>query len=67
MKHPGLGGALRAVPDQVVVAVGLARPQGRVDRGVEARVVELDRDVGFAIGGGGVPACADLGLMRYTA
>jgi hypothetical protein len=45
---PVSGFALRAAPDQVVVAFGLARPQSGVDRGVEARIVDRDGDVELA-------------------
>ncbi|OJY70794.1 MAG: hypothetical protein BGP09_32790 [Rhizobium sp. 60-20] len=56
----GSGVPLRAVPDQGVVPVRLARPQRCDDRDVEARVVEFDGDVGLAVVGDLVPACADL-------
>jgi len=52
--HPGLAG-----PDQVVGAV-LGLDQGGVDRGREARIVELDRGVGPALLRGLLPGGAEL-------
>ena len=56
----GSGFPLRAVPDEGVSPFLLARPQGRGDRGIEARVVQLDRDVFLAVVGGRLPAFAEL-------
>ena len=41
--------------------------QGRVDRGGEARIVELDREVlAIAVAGGLLPGGAELGVMWCT-
>src|SRR5688572_4674271 len=59
--NPGGGASRSARPDQLVLAVAL--DQVGVDRGGEARVVELDADELAPVAlAGAQPACADLDL-----
>src|SRR5579884_2166668 len=59
-----VGGAA-AGPDQAVAVLGV--DQGRVDRGREAGVVELDGEVVAVLSGGLLPGRAELGLAGEDA
>ena len=63
----GRAGLLRPRPDQGVAVALFVVEEVRVDRSVEARIVELDREVVALFGGALGPGGADLGLMRCTA
>jgi hypothetical protein len=54
-------------PDQVEGLAVLGIEQVGVDGGVEARIVELDREIVAALVGALGPGGADLGIMRCTA
>ena len=56
-----------AGPDERVALAALFVEEVRVDRSVEARIVQLDREVVAAFAGALGPGGADLGLMRCTA
>ncbi len=60
--------AVAAGPDQRVAVVAFALHQRGVDRGREARIIQLDREV-FAIGlpRGFLPGCTELGSTRPDA
>lgn len=59
--------AVRAGPDEGEGFAFLVVEEVRVDRGVEARIVELEAQIVAALIGGLGPGGADLGLMRCTA
>ena len=58
---------LRARPDQGVATALFVVEKVRVDRSVEARIVELDREVVALFRGALGPGGTDFGVMRCTA
>ena len=66
-KAGSVGGGLAAAgPDQCEGLAVLVVEEVRVDRSVEARIVELDREVVAAFAGALGPGGADLGFMWCT-
>src|SRR6266481_4213819 len=64
-RSAGSVGAGRARPDQAVALVGV--DQAGVDRSREARVVQLDREVGPVLAGGLHPGGAEFGVAGEDA
>jgi len=60
--------AVRAGPDQLVAILTFHLAQRGVDRGGEARIVELDREVvAVALAGALLPGGAEFNVLRCTA
>ena len=58
---------VRAGPDELEPFLALDLSERCVDRGREARIVELDREVVAALTGGLLPGGAELDVLRCTA
>ena len=60
-------GFAAAGPDEGVTIAAFIVEEVGVDRGAEARVIQLDRDIIAPLGGTFGPPCPDFGIMRCTA
>ena len=63
----GVGTALGRDPDQLQALLAFDLDQGGVDRGGEARVVQLDREVVAVLLGALLPGRTELDILRCTA